>query len=182
MRDAGERGGVEGRGKKRCAYGRVKKGGRNVEMQTDGVLRSSLVSRLRKLPEESYQEPFSPAGRSPHARSLPTLSTNGYLWMHQSTPLLPGFNAIRIDYIDFARGRNLRSSLQNSWRNASMSHCTWWSFASVDSWTLCPENIDYLAPQTHASPLAIFEMCSLYVSAYLKYIALLVTRSLRSVT
>lgn len=28
--------------------------------------------------------------------------------MHQSTPLLPGFNAIRIDYIDFARGRNLR--------------------------------------------------------------------------
>lgn len=27
-------------------------GGRNVEMQTDGVLRSSLVSRLRKLPEE----------------------------------------------------------------------------------------------------------------------------------
>lgn len=179
MRDAGR---VEGRGKKRCAYGRVKKGGRNVEMQTDGVLRSSLVSRLRKLPEESYQEPFSPAGRSPHARSLPTLSTNGYLWMHQSTPLLPGFNAIRIDYIDFARGRNLRSSLQNSWRNASMSHCTWWSFASVDSWTFCPENIDYLAPQTHASPLAIFEMCSLYVSAYLKYIALLVTRSLRSVT
>lgn len=67
------------RGKKRCAYGRVKKGGRDVEMQTDGVLRSSLVSRLRKLPEESYQEPFSPAGRSPHARSLPTLSTNGYL-------------------------------------------------------------------------------------------------------
>lgn len=78
MRDAGG-GGVEGRGKKRCAYGRVKKRGRNVEMQTDGVLRSSLVSRLRKLPEESYQEPFSPAGRSPHARSLPTLSTNGYL-------------------------------------------------------------------------------------------------------
>lgn len=44
--------------KKRCAYGRVKKRereegeGRNVEMQTDGVLRSSLVSRLRKLPEE----------------------------------------------------------------------------------------------------------------------------------
>jgi len=106
-------------------------------MQTDGVLRSSLVSRLRKLPEASYQEPFSPAGRSPHARSLPTLSTNGYLWMHQSTPLLPGFNAIRIDYIDFARGRNLRPSLQNSWRNASMSHCTWWSFASVDSWTPC---------------------------------------------
>lgn len=28
--------------------------------------------------------------------------------MHQSTPLLPGFNVIRIDYIDFARGRNLR--------------------------------------------------------------------------
>lgn len=133
----------------------------NVEMQTDGVLRSSLVSQLRKLPEESYQEPFSPAGRSPHARSLPTLSTNGYLWMHQSTPLLPGFNAIRIDYIDFARGRNLRSSLQNSWRNASMSHCTWWSFASVDSWTLCPENIDYLVLQTHALPLAIFEMYSL---------------------
>lgn len=132
---AGEGRGGGGGVKKRCAYGRVKKGGGNVEMQTDGVLRSSLVSRLRKLPEESYQEPFSPAGRSPHARSLPTLSTNGYLWMHQSTPLLPGFNAIRIDYIDFARGRNLRSSLQNSWRNASMSHCTWWSFASVDSWT-----------------------------------------------
>lgn len=56
-----------------------KKRGRNVEMQTDGVLRSSLVSQLRKLPEESYQEPFSTAGRSPHARSLPTLSTNGYL-------------------------------------------------------------------------------------------------------
>jgi len=147
-----------GQGKKRCAYGRVKKRGRNVEMQTDGVLRSSLVSQL---PEESYQEPFSSAGRSPHARSLPTLSTNGYLWMHQSTPLLPGFNAIRIDYIDFARGRNLRSSLQNSWRNASMSHCTWWSFASVNSWTLCPENIDYLALQTYAPSLAIFEMCSL---------------------
>lgn len=29
--------------------------------------------------------------------------------MHQSTPPLPGFNAIRIDYIDFTRGRNLRS-------------------------------------------------------------------------
>lgn len=32
--------------------------------------------------------------------------------MHQSTPPLPGFNAIRIDYIDSGRRRNLRSSLQ----------------------------------------------------------------------
>lgn len=70
----------EGRGEKKARLWKgKKKRGRNVEMQTDGVLRSSLVSRLRKLPEESYQEPFSPAGRSPHARSLPTLSTNGYL-------------------------------------------------------------------------------------------------------
>lgn len=70
----------EGRGEKKVRLWKgKKKRGRNVEMQTDGVLRSSLVSRLRKLPEESYQEPFSPAGRSPHARSLPTLSTNGYL-------------------------------------------------------------------------------------------------------
>lgn len=179
MVDAGNGGGGR-QEKKRCAYGRVKKKRRNVEMQTDGVLRSSLVSQLRTLPEESYQEPFSPAGRSPHARSLPTLSTNGYLWMHQSTPLLPGFNAIRIDYIDFARGRNLRSSLQNSWRNASMSHCTWWSFASVDSWTLCPVNINYLA-QTHAFPLTSWRSsrCVCCASTYLKYIALLVTRSLR---
>lgn len=78
-RGGGEREG-EGRGEKKVRLWKgKKKRGRNVEMQTDGVLRSSLVSRLRKLPEESYQEPFSPAGRSPHARSLPTLSTNGYL-------------------------------------------------------------------------------------------------------
>lgn len=76
-------GGGEGEGErtrgKKVRLWKDKKGGRNVEMQTDGVLRSSLVSQLRKLPEESYQEPFSPAGRSPRARSLPTLSTNGYL-------------------------------------------------------------------------------------------------------
>lgn len=79
MPGGGEREG-EGRGEKKVRLWKgKKKRGRNVEMQTDGVLRSSLVSRLRKLPEESYQEPFSPAGRSPHARSLPTLSTNGYL-------------------------------------------------------------------------------------------------------
>lgn len=29
--------------------------------------------------QKSYQKPFSPAGRSPQARSLPTLSANGYL-------------------------------------------------------------------------------------------------------
>lgn len=68
-----------GAGEKKVRLWKGKKRGRNVEMQTDGVLRSSLVSQLRKLPEESYQESFSPAGRSPHARSLPTLSTNGYL-------------------------------------------------------------------------------------------------------
>lgn len=36
------------------------------------------------------------------SRSLPTLSANGYLWMHQSTPPLPGFNAIRIDYYRYS--------------------------------------------------------------------------------
>lgn len=92
--------------KKRFAYGRVKKkkkkSGQNVEMQTDGVLRSSLVSLDYESYQKSYQKLFSLAGRSPQARSLPTLSANGYLWMHQSTPPLPGFNAIRIDYIDFS--------------------------------------------------------------------------------
>lgn len=66
-------------GKKRCAYGRVKK-----EDETSRCRRMACYDRVlflsyEKLPEESYQEPFSTAGRSPHARSLPTLSTNGYL-------------------------------------------------------------------------------------------------------
>lgn len=142
---------------KRCAYGRVKKGGRNVEMQTDGVLRSSLVSRLREATRrESYQEPFSPAGRSPHARSLPTLSTNGYLWMHQSTPLLPGFNAIRIDYIDFARGRNLRVVLAKllTQRVNEPLHLMIFRIGKLLN-ILCPENINYRALQTHASPFAM---------------------------
>lgn len=72
-------GGVGRQGKKRCAYGRVKK-----EDETSRCRRMACYDRVlflsyEKLPEESYQEPFSTAGRSPHARSLPTLSTNGYL-------------------------------------------------------------------------------------------------------
>lgn len=91
-------------------------------MQTDGVLRSRVLFLDYESYQKSYQKPFSSAGRSPHARSLPTLSANGYLWMHQSTSPLPGFNAIRIDYIDFARGRNLRPRPCKTLRNASMHH------------------------------------------------------------
>lgn len=93
---------------------------KNVEMQTDGVLRSRVLFLDYESYQKSYQKPFSSAGRSPHARSLPTLSANGYLWMHQSTPPLPGFNAIRIDYIDFARGCNLRPRPCKTLGNASM--------------------------------------------------------------
>jgi len=100
-------------------------GGKKVRLWKDKKKRAANeTSRCRRMAcydrvlflgyesyQKSYQKPFSPAGRSPQAWSLPTLSANGYLWMHQSTPPLPGFNAIRIDYIDFARGHNLRSSL-----------------------------------------------------------------------
>lgn len=88
MKDAGGK----RRKKRRAACGRVKKKekerearGRNVEMQTDGVLRDrvlflpALLHERRELPEELPEKLFSLAGRSPQARSLPTLSANGYL-------------------------------------------------------------------------------------------------------
>lgn len=67
--------------KKRCTYGRVKKGGENASR----CRRMACYDRERVLfldyesYQGSYQESLGSAGRSPQARSLPTLSANGYL-------------------------------------------------------------------------------------------------------
>lgn len=147
-------------------------------MQTDGVLRSRVLFLDYESYQMSYQKPFSPAGRSPQARSLPTLSANGYLWMHQSTPPLPGFNAIRIDYIDSVRGHNLRLSLQNSC-NTPMNHCVWWwSFASRGKppWTFCPSPSPAIITLSRPTHLPLL-WCSLYSSPftlmYREYVRLL---------
>lgn len=67
----------------------------------------SLVSRLREATSDATGEPFSRQGvayRSDHYRHCPLMDI--YECTNQRQPL-PGFNAIRIDYIDSGRRRNL---------------------------------------------------------------------------